>query len=144
MASPKTVPTKASVAAFIAAQPGAARQADCQALVQLMQHASGEPAVMWGSSIVGFGTYAVRYADGRTAPWPLIAFAPRKNDLTLYLSHAFQAYEGLMARLGRFTTGKGCLYIKRLSDVDADVLKQLVEGAVAARAADRIAAGTAA
>jgi hypothetical protein len=141
MATPETVPTQASVADFIQGEPGAERQADCLARVQLMDCASGEPACLWGTGIVGFGTCNVSHAGGRTAPWPLIAFAPRKSDLTLYLSHGFAAYEALMARLGKHKSGKGCLYIRRLADVDAGVLRQLVEGAVAARAAGRVAAG---
>jgi hypothetical protein len=140
MASPKTVPTKASVDAFIAAQPGAQRQADCQALVRLMQRATGEPPVMWGGAIVGFGAYRMTYANGSTGDWPLIAFSPRKSDLTLYLMPGSEQFDDLLCRLGKFKTGKVCLYLKRLADVDAGVLGELIAAAVAAMAPQRVQA----
>jgi len=96
---------------------------------------------MWGAGIFGFGTYRLAHAGGRSADWPLIAFAPRKSELTLYLSHDFEAYEGLMARLGTFKTGKGCLYIRRLGGFDREVLAGLIDGAVAARDPSRVRPG---
>ena len=138
---PKTVPTKASVKDFIAAQPVEQRRADCRALVKLMQAATGEKAVMWGSAIVGFGTYRTRYANGSIGDWPVVAFSPRKNDLTLYITPGFDGHEALLARLGKHKTGKVCLYLKRLSDADPSVLKAIVEASVAAMAPQRVTLG---
>ena len=135
---PKTVPTKASVKDFIAAQPVEQRRADCRALVKLMQAAPGEKAVMWGSAIVGFGTYRTRYANGSIGDWPVVAFSPRKNDLTLYITPGFDGHEALLARLGKHKTGKVCLYLKRLADVDAAVLKELVAASVSDMAPKRL------
>lgn len=126
MAEPKTRPTDASVDAYIAAQP-AARQADCRALVALMNKASGAPAVMWGPGIVGFGSYPNRTADGKVNTWPRIGFASRKQDLTLYVIPD----EALYARLGPHKSSKACLYLKRLSDIDEAVLAQIVERTLA-------------
>jgi Domain of unknown function (DU1801) len=131
---PKTRPTGASVAEFIAAVPDAARQADCNALIKLMQRATGNKPVMWGAGIVGFGSYGVRYANGSVMDWPLVGFSPRKNDLTLYLMHGFAEQADLLARLGRHKTGKSCLYLKRLSDADPAVLAELIDRSVAALA----------
>jgi hypothetical protein len=86
---------------------------------------------MWGPSIVGFGRYRLTYASGRSAEWPLAAFSPRKQDLTLYITPEFDQYGGLMARLGKHRTGKSCLYLKRLADVDLGVLEELVTESVA-------------
>ena len=138
---PKTVPTKASVQDFIAAQPDEQRRADRLALLKLMQAATGEKAVMWGSAIVGFGAYRTRYANGSTGDWPVVAFSPRKNDLTLYITPGFDGHEALLARLGKHKTGKVCLYLKRLSDADPNVLKAIVEASVAAMAPQRVTLG---
>lgn len=136
--SPKTVPTKASVKAFIAGVDDAERRADCEALVKMMEKATGEKAVMWGDAIVGFGTYRYQYASGTTGDWPVAAFSPRKNDLTVYLMPGFEAQSGLLARLGKHKTGKVCLYLKRLADVDLAVLQELIDHSVAAMASTRI------
>ena len=138
---PKTVPTKASVKDFIAAQPDEQRRADCLALLKLMQAATGEKAVMCGSAIVGFGAYRTSYANGSTGDWPVVAFSPRKNDLTLYITPGFDGHEALLARLGKHKTGKVCLYLKRLSDADPSVLKAIVEASVAAMAPQRVSLG---
>lgn len=121
MAEPKTRPTDASVDDYIAAQPES-RRADCRALVALMSRASGAPAVMWGPGIVGFGSYPNRTADGKVTDWPRIGFASRKQDLTLYVIPD----EALYARLGPHRSSKACLYLKRLADVDAAVLAEIV------------------
>jgi Domain of unknown function (DU1801) len=136
--APKTVPTKASVKAFIAAVDDPARRADCQALVKMMEKATGEKAVMWGEAIVGFGTYRYQYASGTTGDWPVVAFSPRKNDLTVYLMPGFEAQATLLARLGKHKTGKVCLYLKRLADIDLAVLQALIDQSVAAMAPTRI------
>ena len=135
---PKTVPTGASVAGFIAAVPDEARRADCKALVKLMQQASGEKARMWGSSIVGFGAYRYHGASGRSGDWPLIAFSPRKNDLTLYIMPGFDSFAAQLHKLGPHKTGKSCLYLKRLADTDRAVLQEIIESSVAAMASQRI------
>ena len=134
MAEPKTQPTKASVAAFIAAIPDERRRKDCEAVAKLMQAATGAKPVLWGTSIVGFGTYRYRYASGREGDWPVTGFSPRKNDLTLYVMPGFERYADLLARLGRHRTGKSCLYLKKLADVDLAVLRQILARSVAAMA----------
>ncbi len=136
--SPKTVPTGASVKDFIAAVPDAQRRADCTAVARLMQAATGEMPVMWGSAIVGFGSYRQQYANGSTGDWPVVAFSPRRNDLTLYLMPGFEGASELMARLGKHKTGKVCLYLKRLADVDLAVLDELIRASVATMAPRRI------
>lgn len=130
-AEAKTKPNAGSVDAFLSAQ-DPARRADCDTLVELMQEATGCGPVLWGPSIVGFDTYTYRYESGREGDWPIVGFSPRKQALTLYVMPGFDAYESLLTRLGKHTTGKSCLYVKRLSDVDMDVLRQLVDASVAA------------
>jgi hypothetical protein len=138
VAEAKTKATKLSVAAFLAKLADKERRADCQAIVKLMQAASGESPTMWGSSIIGFGRYTLRYAGGREAEWPIIGFSPRKNDLTLYVGLGSGKYTDLLAKLGKHKTGKGCLYLKRLDDVDRSVLKRLIETSVKAKSSDRV------
>ena len=127
----QTVPTGASVAAFLGAEPDAQRRADCQALVRLMTRVTGEKPRMWGPGIVGFGSYHYRYESGREGDCPVAAFSPRKQALTLYLMLGFEGHADLMRKLGKHKTGKGCLYVKRLSDVDAHVLEELVRRSAA-------------
>ncbi|MBN8264609.1 MAG: DUF1801 domain-containing protein [Xanthomonadales bacterium] len=134
---PKTRPTSASVPDFLARQPKA-RRADCEAVCAMMQAATGEPPVMWGEAIVGFGRYAYTNTSRKSFEWPLVAFSPRKNDLTLYIMPGFDAFAGLIAKLGRHKTGKSCLYIKQLADVDAGVLRGIIDGSVRAMAPKRI------
>jgi hypothetical protein len=126
MAEPKTRPTKESVDKFIAKVAGEERREDCASLVKIMKQATKAEAVMWGPSIVGFGTYQYVGSNGRPMDWPLIAFSPRKSDLTLYVSAGREQYAKLLAKLGKHKTRGGCLYLKRLSDVDLAVLKELV------------------
>ena len=132
MAAAKTVPTGASVDDFIAAVADERRRADCRQLVDLLCDVSGEPAVMWGSSIVGFGAYPMTYADGRQADWPLIAFSPRKSDLTLYIMPGFDGFAADLAVLGKHKCSKTCLYLKRLADVDGTVLERMCRTSVEA------------
>lgn len=131
MAENKTQVTQQDPADFIAAIPDAGRRADCQAVADLMRKATGVEAEMWGTSIVGFGRYHYRYASGREGDFFWTGFSPRKQNLTLYITPGFDRYEALMARLGKHAIGKSCLYVKRLSDVDLDVLRELVEASVA-------------
>ena len=133
----KTQATTADVEAFLAAIPDAARREDCLRIKALMEAATGAPARMWGPAIVGFGVYHYRYESGREGDWMVTGFSPRKNDLTLYIMPGFDRYEALMARLGKHKTGKSCLYLKRLADVDMAVLETLVHESVAAMAPQR-------
>ena len=137
MGEPKTRPTTASVADFLALQPDA-RRADCEEIEAMMQAATGEPAVMWGSAIVGYGRYLAPRADGSAYPWPVIGFSPRKQALVLYLMADFDQQEALLAKLGKHSTSKACLYIKRLSDVDVGVLKKMIERSVKAMESRRL------
>jgi hypothetical protein len=127
VAEAKTRLTKQSVASFIKGV-DEERRKDCTTLVRIMKDASGAPATMWGTSIVGFGTYELKYADGRTADWPIIGFSPRKQDLTLYVGREVDGT--LLKALGKHKVSGGCLHIKRLSDVDLAVLEKVVSASV--------------
>jgi hypothetical protein len=127
MADAKTKKTPVSVEEFLALVQGADRRADAQAVCALMCDVTGAEPVMWGSSIVGFGEYHYIYASGREGDWPAVGFSPRKAALTLYIAEGFDAHADLLSRLGKHSTGKSCLYLKKLSDVDTEVLKKLVE-----------------
>ena len=124
---PKTTRTDASVAEFLATIPDPRRRADAEQVCALMREVTGLEPAMWGPSIVGFGEYHYRYASGREADWPTVSLSPRRQALTLYLSDGYEQYADLMARLGPHTTGRSCLYIKRLSDVDVEVLRTLIK-----------------
>jgi hypothetical protein len=132
MADNKTKPTKLSVAAFIDTLTDPARRADAKSLVKLMQSASGEKPKMWGPSIIGFGSYHYKYESGREGDMPLIGFSPRKAANVLYGLHGSSDSKALLAKRGKHTTGKGCLYIKNLADVDQQVLGAMAEKSVAA------------
>ena len=127
MAEAKTKATKQSVKSFIDGLPDANARADCATIAKLMSEATGDKGVMWGSNIAGFGTRTIQYAGGREADWPLIAFSPRKQNLTLYVAVSNPANADLLKSLGKHTTGKGCLYLKRLADVDMPTLKKLIK-----------------
>lgn len=130
MAEPKTRMTRASVAAFLDATTDGEKKKDCLAVLDIMKKATKAEPRMWGTSIVGFGTYAQKYADGKVMEWPVIGFSPRKHDLTLYLTPGFEGFDELMKKLGKHRTGKVCVYLKSLEDIDIKVLKQLVAGSV--------------
>ena len=125
MADNKTKPTEVSVAAFIDAIADQTRRADAKALVKLMQSATGEKPKMWGPSIIGFGSCHYKYESGREGDMPLVGFSPRKAATVLYGMAGSSDAEALLAKLGKHTTGKGCLYIKKLADVDQKVLEAL-------------------
>ena len=129
MSELKTRPTTASVSEFLALQPDQ-RRADCQEVLAMMEAATGEPAEMWGAAIVGFGRYAYSGSSKKVMEWPVVGFSPRKTDLTLYLMPGFEGRAELMARLGKHKTGKSCLYLKTLADVDAGVLRELIDCSV--------------
>ena len=132
MADNKTKPTKLNVAAFINALSEQTRRADAKALVTLMQNAVWEKPKMWGPSIIGFGSHHYRYDSGREGDMPLVAFSPRKAATVLYNLTGSSDSKALLAKLGKYTTGKGCLYIKKLADVDQQVLEAMVVKSVAA------------
>ena len=137
MAEAKTKATAESVEAFLGDVADEARRADCRTLVDLMREATGAEPRMWGGSIVGFGSYHYTYESGREGDWFIQGFSPRKGDLSLYVMPGFEAFDGVLDRLGKFKTGKACLYVKRLSDVDLDVLRELLACSVAAMASQR-------
>ena len=126
----KTKQSDESVEEFLDAIPDEEKRRDCFALLQLMQQVTGAAPRMWGSSIVGFGSYHYRYESGREGDWFLTGFSPRKRDLTLYIMAGFSRYDELMKRLGKHQTGKSCLYVKRLADLDRATLKELVQRSV--------------
>lgn len=124
-AEPKTRPTDASVPDFIAAVENPTRRADAEAICAMMTEASGEPPVLWGPSIVGFGSY-----PGPTGDWPVVAFSPRKANLVLYIMPGFAEQAHLLARLGKHRTGSSCLYLNRLADADPAVLRELIDRSI--------------
>lgn len=126
MAELKTKQTDASARDFVAAIPDPARRRDCAELLRVMEEIAGEPPRMWGSSIVGFGTYDYRYASGRTGTWFRTGFASRKQALTLYLMLDLDACAERLDALGRHKRGKSCVYVRGLADIDLEVLKGLV------------------
>ena len=127
MAEAKTKPTKASVTQFLNKIPDATRREDCFAIAKMMEEITGSKPVMWGPSIVGFGTYSYKYASGHEGDWPVAAFSPRKQDLTVYMMIGFEKYEELLSKLGKHRKSKACLYIKRLSDIHVPTLKKLIK-----------------
>ena len=131
----KTKPTKLSVAAFIKALPDPVRRADAKTLTKLMQNAFGEKPRMWGPSIIGFGTCHYKYDSGREGDMPVIAFSPRKAATVLYGVLGSGEAKALLPKLGKHSTGKGCLYIKKLADVDPQTLECLIVKSLAARCA---------
>jgi hypothetical protein len=132
MAENKTQANKASVTDFVEAIPDQTRRADAKALLKLMKTATGEKPKMWGPSIIGFGSYHYKYDSGREGDMPIAGFSPRKAATVFYGLLGFGGAAGLLPKLGKHSTGKGCLYVKKLADVDQKVLETLVVKAVAA------------
>ena len=128
----KTKPTSVSVASFIAALGDPTKRGDAKALVKLMQGATGEKPKMWGPSIIGFGSYHYKYESGREGDMPIVGFSPRKPAIVLYIMLGLGNSKALLDKLGKHKTGKGCLYIKTLADVDLKVLEQLIVKSVKA------------
>ena len=126
MAEPKTVRNDASVAEFLASVADPQRRADAEAVCRLMTDATGVEPVMWGGSIIGFGAYHYRYGSGRIGEWPAVGLSPRKQALTIYIAESLDGRRELLDRLGPHRIGKSCLYLKRLSDVDEQVLRELL------------------
>jgi hypothetical protein len=129
MAENKTKPTKISVAAFINAVSDPSRRADAKVLVKLLQNATGEKPQMWGAAIIGFGSCHYKYESGREGDMPIVGFSPRKAATVVY---GVASAKALLPKLGKHSTGKGCLYIKKLADVDQSVFQEMVVNAVAA------------
>lgn len=130
MSENKTKPTKVSVTAFLNAIADPVRRGDAKTLVKLMQDASGEKPQMWGPSIIGFGSCHYKYDSGREGDMPIVAFSPRKAATVVY---GVAGARALLPKLGNHTTGKGCLYIKKLADVDRNVLQEMVLKSIAAK-----------
>jgi hypothetical protein len=127
----KTQATTSSVDEFLAGVEDPGRQADCRQVLAIMERATGETPRMWGPSIVGLGSTHYSYESGREGDFFLIGFSPRKSDLTLYILPGIQSYPEHLARLGKHKTGKSCLYLKRLADIDVAVLEDLIQTSVA-------------
>jgi len=130
VAENKTQATGASVAAFINSIDDKQQRADARKVAAMMRKATGKSAKMWGPSIVGYGAYHYKYASGREGDFLMTGFSPRKQALTVYVIPGFTPFEALMNKLGKYKTGKSCLYIKRLSDVDEKILEQLINRSV--------------
>lgn len=130
MAEPKTKPTSTSVEEFLNKVPDEGRREDAFRILEIMKEITGEEPKMWGNAIVGFGCYHYKYESGREGDAPIIAFSPRKQDLTLYLYPGYQNDRELMEKLGKHRTGKSCLYIKHLSDIHLPTLKKLIRESV--------------
>jgi len=130
MAEPKTKQTKTNVEVFLNKVADETRREDCFRVAQIMEEITGEKPKMWGKSIVGFGFYHYKYDSGREGDMPIVAFSPRKQDLTLYLMYGYDQWGELMEKLGKHRSGKSCLYIKRLSDIHEPTLKKLIRESV--------------
>lgn len=131
MAENKTQPNDQNVEEFLHRIDHAGKRADAFAVLAMMRELTGEEPQMWGDSMVGFGRYQYHYASGRSGEWFLVGFAPRKQNLTLYIMAGFEGYAPLMAQLGKHKTGSSCLYLNKLADVDTAVLRQLITESVA-------------
>jgi hypothetical protein len=126
----KTKENEASVDDFISTVEPEARRADCGTIRSMMEKATGEPGVMWGASIVGFGKYSYKYASGHSGEFLVVGFSPRKTNFSIYIMPGFERYSDLLARLGKHKIGKSCLYVKSLADIDEDVLMELITESV--------------
>ena len=126
MAELKTRPNDASVLDFLSSVESESKRDDCYEIMNMMQDVSGEEPRMWGSSIIGYGTYHYKYASGREGDWMRIGFSPRKQNITLYLMTGVEKNEEILSRIGKYKNGKSCFYIKRLDDIDRSVLKELM------------------
>lgn len=131
MAENKTKATKASVAAFVKAVPNATRRADCETVIDMMRAATKLEPKMWGPSIIGFGSYHYKYESGREGDMPIIGLSPRKESLVLYITDKFEDFKAELKKLGPHKTGKSCLYIKRLDDIDVPTLKAMIAKSLA-------------
>lgn len=131
MAENKTQATRASVTEFVNGIGDTQKRADCKAIAAMMRKATGRQPKMWGSSIVGYGNYHYKYESGREGDFFLCGWSPRARNISVYIMPGFSGFDALMKKLGKYKTGKSCLYINRLDDVDRDVLRRLIEESVA-------------
>ncbi len=127
MSENKTQPTDAGVKDFLIAVEHPQRREDGFELLKMMKEVTNEEPIMWGPSIVGFGSYHYKYASGREGDWLKTGFSPRKQSLTIYIMEGFAEYDDLLKKLGKHKTGKSCLYINKLADVDRDVLREIIK-----------------
>jgi len=132
MAENKTIENKASVSAFLNSIDDPRRRSDAKKVAAIMRRVTGKPPRIWGTSIVGYGKYHYKYASGREGDFMLVGFSPRKQNLAVYIMPGFEEFQALMKKLGKYKTGKSCLYIKNLEDVDLTVLEKLIERSVRA------------
>lgn len=130
MAKLKTKRNQGSVVDFLQSVPDKRKREESFAFLELMEEITGQKPQMWGDSIIGFGNYHYKYASGREGDWFVTGFSPRKQNLTLYIMSGFDDYDVLMKKLGKFKTGKSCLYINKLEDIDVAVLKELIQKSV--------------
>ena len=130
MAVLKTQPTSQSVSDFLSTVEDKKMRTECRVVSKMMREATGKRAKLWGTSIVGFGTYDYQYASGREGSWPIVGFSPRSKNLSIYITPGFSKFDKLMGQLGKYKTGKSCLYIKTLDDVDQKKLKALINASV--------------
>jgi len=130
MSDLKTTANEQSVQAFLESVENETKRANSFTILELMESVTGETPKMWGDTIVGFGSYRYKYATGREGDWFLAGFSPRKQNLTLYIMAGFEAYDALLGQLGKYKTGKSCLYINKLDDIDMEILKELVKQSV--------------
>ncbi len=133
MSENKTQPTDAGVENYLSTISDPSRRADCESLIELLGRVTGQPPVMWGATIVGFGRYHYTYESGRSGEWFVVGFSSRKNDIALYTEPVFPERETLLAQLGKLKQGKGCVYLRSLANVDRAALEQFVRAASAAR-----------
>ena len=131
MAELKTKPTKMKVSTFLDAVEDENKRKDCRELVTLMKSVTGKNPKMWGTAIVGFGSYHYKYKSGREGDWMATGFSPRKQNISIYIMPGFLDYGAMMNKLGKYTAGKSCLYVKELDDIDRGILRKLVEKSVA-------------
>jgi len=130
MAELKTKLNDGSVIAFLDSVEDEKKRKDSYFILDLMKKITGQEPKMWGSSIIGFGSYHYKYASGQEGDWPITGFSPRKQNLTLYIMDGFDKYEGEMKHLGKYKTGKSCLYIKKIEDIDLVVLESIIKKSV--------------
>ena len=130
MAELKTKRNQGDVKAFLNSVENDKKRQDSFTILELMKQVTGKQPEMWGDSIVGFGSYHYKYASGREGDWFITGFSPRKQNLTLYIMAGFDEYDQLLGKLGKHSIGKSCLYIKKIEDIDMDVLKELVQKSV--------------
>lgn len=130
MAELKTKKTNASVTAYLNGIADPQKRADCKAIAKMMREATGNRPRMWGSSIVGYGSYEYKYASGHEGSWAICSFSPRAQNIVVYIMPGFSKFKKLINKLGKYKTGKSCLYIRKLEDVDKKVLQDLIAGSV--------------